>query len=147
MTSEQSMTRIDFHSNVQDKVSHACRLVRKAHLARQRIVLMAEDGDQLRQMNLALWRFSEVDFLPHVLASDVLASRTPIILSDVDCPSWPHFDILLNLSQRTPSGFSRFQRVFEIISQDPQDAAAGRLRYLAYKQQQYPLTHFVAGKS
>lgn len=141
------MTRIDFHSNVQDKVSHACRLVRKAHLARQCVAVMAGDSAQLAQLNLALWRFSDVDFLPHVLAGDVLTSRTPIILSDVDSETWPHFDILLNLSQRTPAGFARFQRVFEIISPDPQDAAAGRLRYLAYKQQQYQLSHFIAGQS
>ncbi|MCX7218374.1 MAG: DNA polymerase III subunit chi, partial [Burkholderiales bacterium] len=27
------MTRIDFHSNVADKISYTCRLIRKAHAA------------------------------------------------------------------------------------------------------------------
>ncbi|RYE96462.1 MAG: DNA polymerase III subunit chi, partial [Oxalobacteraceae bacterium] len=31
-------------------------------------------------------------------------------------------------------------------STDEEDAAAGRARYVAYKRQSYPLTHFVAGK-
>jgi DNA polymerase-3 subunit chi len=55
--------------------------------------------------------------------------------------------MLINLTRRTPAGFERFQRVFEIISTDEEDAAAGRKRYVAYKQQSYPLTHFVAGQS
>ena len=33
------------------------------------------------------------------------------------------------------------------VSTDEDDAAAGRKRYVAYKQQSYPLTHFVAGQS
>ena len=52
--------------------------------------------------------------------------------------------MLVNLTQATPLRFERFQRVFEIISTAEDDAAAGRKRYLAYKQQSFPLTHFVA---
>jgi DNA polymerase-3 subunit chi len=55
--------------------------------------------------------------------------------------------MLVNLTRRTPSQVARFSRVFEIISTDEEDAAAGRKRYVAYKQQSYPLTHFVAGQS
>jgi DNA polymerase-3 subunit chi len=55
--------------------------------------------------------------------------------------------MLVNLTRRTPSSFNRFTRVFEIISTDEDDAAAGRQRYVAYKKQSYPLTHFVAGQS
>jgi len=53
----------------------------------------------------------------------------------------------VNLSRRAPSRVDRFERMIEVISSDEDDAAAGRKRYVAYKQQQYPLTHFVAGKS
>ena len=52
--------------------------------------------------------------------------------------------MLVNLTQAAPAGLERFQRVFEIISTDEEDAAAGRRRYVAYKKQEYPLTHFVA---
>jgi DNA polymerase-3 subunit chi len=142
-----AMTRIDFHTNIPDKVSYACRLARKAYSAGGKLVLLAEDGAQAARLNDALWNLSETDFLPHVLAGDPLAGQTPIIVAAGDDAELPHTDMLVNLSRRTPAGVERFNRVFEIISTDEEDAAAGRKRYVAYKQQSYPLTHFVAGQS
>ena len=141
------MTRIDFHTNVPDKIAYACRLVRKAWWANKRVVLMADDEAQLAELNAAMWTFSPTDFLPHVLAGDALAAHTPIILTDNDEAELPHKDLLVNLSRRAPSGVAQFERMIEVISSDEDDAAAGRKRYVAYKQQDYPLTHFVTGKS
>ncbi len=139
------MTRIDFHTNIPDKLSYACRLARKAYGARGKVVLLAENAEQAAALNEALWTLSDTDFLPHVMASDALAAYTPIIVSDSDSVELPHYDMLINLTRTTPAHVDRFQRVFEIISVDEDDAAAGRKRYVAYKQQAYPLTHFVAG--
>jgi DNA polymerase-3 subunit chi len=141
------MTRIDFHTNIPDKLSYACRLARKAYGARARLVLLAEDVAQATALDQALWSLSETDFLPHVMAGDPLAAVTPIIVTASEDAELPHHEMLINLTRRTPAGFERFQRVFEIISTDEDDAAAGRKRYVAYKQQSYPLTHFVAGQS
>jgi DNA polymerase-3 subunit chi len=141
------MTRIDFHTNVPDKIAYACRLVRKAYAARNRIVLMAEDMEQLADLDEALWTFSGVDYLPHVLCGDALAAETPIVLACSDEAELPHTDLLVNLSSRTPAIFPRFQRVIEVVSSEENDAAAGRRRYVSYKQQEYQPTHFVANKS
>ena len=140
------MTRIDFHTNIPDKLSYACRLARKAYSAGGQLVLLTEDAAQASALNDALWSLSETDFLPHVMAGDPLAAQTPIIVTDSDEAELPHGDMLVNLTRRAPANVDRFQRVFEIISTDEDDAAAGRKRYVAYKQQSYPLTHFVAGK-
>jgi DNA polymerase-3 subunit chi len=141
------MTRIDFHTNVPDKVAYACRLVRKAWAANNRVVLLADDEAQLAELNAAMWTFSTTDFLPHVLAGDALAAHTPIILTGSDEAELPHKELLVNLSRRTPANAAQFERMIEVISSDEDDAAAGRKRYVAYKQQDYPLTHFVTGKS
>jgi DNA polymerase III subunit chi len=141
------MTRIDFHTNIADKLGYACRLARKAYGAKGKLVLLAEDASQAAALDAALWTLSETDFLPHVMAGDPLAPVTPIIVTDSDALEFPHGDMLVNLTRRTPANVDRFARVFEIISTDEDDAAAGRKRYVAYKQQSYPLTHFVAGKS
>ena len=150
------MTRIDFHTNIADKVSYACRLSRKALGARGKLVLLADDAEQAAALDAALWTLSDTDFLPHVMAGDPLAARTPIIVAHAGLfatpeqaaePGLPHFDMLVNLTRATPVLVDRFARVFEIISTDEDDAAAGRKRYVAYKQQHYPLTHFVAGQS
>lgn len=141
------MTRIDFHSNVPDKIGYACRLVRKAHTAQCRVVLLAEDMDSLATLDKALWTFSEFDFLPHVLASDPLALQTPIILTDNDATNYPHHQILINLSNKTPAHFARFERMFEIISSADADKQFGRDRYRFYQQRGYPLTHTVADQT
>jgi DNA polymerase-3 subunit chi len=141
------MTRIDFHSNVPDKIAYTCRLVRKARAANCRIVLLTGDRADLAALDQALWTFSALDFLPHTTADDGLASATPIVLTDSDTADVPHHHILINLSARTPSHFARFERMFEIISTDDADKAAGRERYRFYQQRGYPLTHFVAEKA
>jgi len=141
------MTRVDFHSKVPDKLLYACRLIRKARAADMRVVVFTRDREQLNALDEALWTFSEQDFLPHVWANDPLASQTPVILSDDAEAALPHHQILINLSGQTPAHFARFERLFEIISTDEDDLAAGRERYRQYQQRGYPLTHFVAEKT
>ena len=138
------MTRIDFHTNISDKVSYACRLARKAYGARGKLVLLADDAAQAAALNEGLWTVGETDFLPHALAGDPLAAQSPIIVTSSLEGEFAHYDMLVNLTRTTPHELDRFARVFEIISTDEDDAAAGRKRYSAYKQQSYPLTHFVA---
>ena len=141
------MTRVDFHSKVPDKVLYACRLVRKARAADMKVVVHLEDARQLTAFDEALWAFSEQDFLPHVSAGDALAAQTPVILTHDANDPLPHHQVLINLSQRTPEHFARFERLFEILSTDEEDLVSGRERYKQYQQRGYPLTHFVAEKT
>ncbi|MCC2957177.1 DNA polymerase III subunit chi [Massilia sp. IC2-477] len=141
------MTRIDFHTNIPDKLAYACRLARKAYASKAKVVVLAEDAAQAEALNTALWTVSDTDFIPHVLADDPLADQTPVIVTFDEALPLPHHEMLVNLTRRTPARLEQFARVFEIISVDEDDAAAGRQRYVAYKKQNYPLTHFVAGQS
>lgn len=143
------MTRIDFHSNVPDKIAYACRLVRKARSQNMRVVMLAADAEQLRQLDESLWTFSDLDFLPHVSAGSPLAAQTPIILTEVANAGGelPHYQILVNLSQQPPANFARFERMFEIVAADDDDRLAGRERYRHYQQRGYPLTHYDAEKA
>ena len=140
-------TRVDFHTNIPDKLAYACRLARKAYSAKAKVVLLAEDDAQAEALNTALWSVSDTDFIPHVLAGDPLAAQTPVIVTASETQALPHYEMLVNLTRRVPANVDRFARVFEIISTDEEDAAEGRKRYVAYKKQSYPLTHFVAGQS
>lgn len=141
------MTRIDFYSEIGDKVAYACRLARKAYAARCRVVLFSADAGQSAALDEALWTFSELDFLPHVRADDPLAGQTPILLVDRDDQELPHHQVLVNLSGVLPKNFARFERMCELVSADDADRAAGRDRYRYYQQRGYPLSHFVAGQS
>ena len=95
------MTRIDFHSNVPNKMAYACRLVRKARAAQFRIVLLTRDRSEMAALDQALWTFSEQDFVPHVNAGSPLAEQTPVLLTSAEddaIPALPHHQILINLS-------------------------------------------------
>lgn len=138
------MTRIDFHSNVPDKIHYTCRLIRKARAADCRIVVFDNNRAQLELLNEALWTFSESDFLPHVMMNDPLVAQTPIILTEDTSASFPHHELLINLTQNIPDDYARFTRVIEVISTDQQDTSAGRERYRHYQQQGISLTHTIA---
>ena len=48
------MTRVDFHSNVPDKLAYACRLVRKACAGKMQVVVFLQDETQLHAFDEAL---------------------------------------------------------------------------------------------
>ena len=47
--------------------------------------------------------------------------------------------MLINLLDEQPAFFRRFTRLVEIVSDEPDDAARGRLKWQFYKQQGYTL--------
>ncbi|MEY4862240.1 MAG: hypothetical protein RLZ51_335 [Pseudomonadota bacterium] len=140
------MTRIDFHFNAADRLAYACRLVRKVHRAGHRIVVQCDSPELLRALNEALWTFSPQDFIPHVLATDTLADRTPVLLADDEVSaSLDMHEVLINLGRSTPAGFSRYERLIEVIGLEPADREAGRERWRFYRDRGYPLhTHDLA---
>ena len=143
------MTKIDFHTNVADKITYTCRLVRKARTAalESRIIILLRDKSELAALDQALWTFSAQDFLPHASVDEAIASQSPVVLTDSDSRELPHHDILVNLSGTLPTSFAQFERVFEIITQEPTDTEVGRERYGYYRQRGYAFTHFVASQS
>ncbi len=138
------MTRIDFHVNAPDRLLYACRLVRKAWRSGQRVVVCCDDPARLAAFDTALWTFAPEEFVPHVMASDPLASETPVVLS-ASGEAAPWHDVLVNLGDGPPAGFSRFGRLLEVVGDDGRDRDLGRARYRFYRDRGYPLgTHDVA---
>jgi len=52
-----------------------------------------------------------------------------------------HHDVMINLSAEVPPLFSRFERVAEIVLNDPDALAASRRRWSFYKDRGYQLQH------
>jgi DNA polymerase-3 subunit chi len=133
------MTRVDFHFNVPDKLGYGCRLVRKICQAGHRAVVYCDDPERLSRFDQALWTFAPLSFIPHTMADDRLAARTPVVLTDRVC-DLPHHEVLVNLGSDTPEFFSRFDRLLELVASDDGDRSLGRNRYRFYKDRGYPLT-------
>ncbi|HTI18687.1 MAG TPA: DNA polymerase III subunit chi [Trinickia sp.] len=137
------MTRIDFHTNVGDAVLYACRLARKAYLAGQPVVVLAEPA-RLRAFDERLWTFSPLDFVPHCMADSALATSTPVVLA-ADLEGVPYHQVLLNLGAKVPSQFARFERLLEVVGNDEGELAAGRERYRFYRDRGYELNNYKQG--
>lgn len=138
------MTRIDFHSQVPDKIHYSCRLIRKARAANCQILVLSQSDQQAKELDQALWSFSASDFLPHVMMADPLAANTPIIITTEITNPLPHHDVLINLSQNLPLNFTQFNRVIEVVSQQEDDANTARQRFRMYQQQGIQPSHIVA---
>lgn len=146
------MTRIDFAFGAPDRLRMACQVVRKRFLAGQRLVVYCRDGSRLAAFDRMLWAFDDTSFVPHVLANDPLASETPVVLTAGDpqqaaqaaqpaggdaSPLW-----LLNLDTECPPGFDTFERLLEIVSEDPDDKLAARQRWRVYQNAGHtPVSH------
>lgn len=140
------MTEVSFYTGVPDRQVYACRLLRKTLAAGLRTGVLAPMRF-LERLDQTLWTFEPQEFLPHLLlrpnaAAAALKDRTPILLSDrlddlVGCQA------LLNLEPDIPAGMERFQRVLELVSAEPEQVAAGRQRFKAYKAMGVALQHHV----
>jgi len=154
------MARIDFHSNVSDKLEYACRLTRKIWSATpagepvRHIVMVGEKAD-LKKLDELLWVFSATDFLPHCFIGDEVAIETPILLTDdflsPDLSQLPHADVLIHLGMRMPSDvpglLARFPRIVEVVSINESERLAGRERYKAYRDLGHELHNFDQSKA
>lgn len=132
------MTRVDVHHGIPDKLSYACRLLRKAHRSGASVVVTG-DLSALKALDQALWVFDEQEFVPHVLsAGKPLPERlhaTPIWLTPEPSAAPGARDVLLNLGPDMPADPGRYERVLDLVSRHPEDRQQGRIRWKAYLSQ------------
>jgi len=142
------MTEVMFHFNAPDKVGHACRLLRKAVGTGAKVVVTA-DGALLRELDVALWTFSALEFIPHCMGSSAepaVLAASPVVLTD-SARSSPHQQVLVNLGASVPEGFERFERLIEVVTTEDEDRQRGRQRWKHYADRGYAITrHDLAAK-
>ncbi len=139
----QKVTRVDFyildHSDEQARLRIACRLAEKAWRLSNHIYIHATPA-AAAQIDELLWSFKPDSFIPH--AQLPASKKTPIhIGSDFndDGDIGTHHNLLINIGTDVPRFFSRFERVAEIVTQQPQQLAVSRERFLFYKKRGYAL--------
>jgi DNA polymerase III subunit chi len=136
------MTEISFHFNAPDKLGHACRVLRKAVATGAKVVVTG-DGALLRELDIALWTFSPLEFVPHCLdgaSPAAVLAASPVVLAESP-RSAPHQHVLLNLGSAVPEGFERFDRLIEVVTVQEEDRQLGRRRWKLYAEQGYAIKH------
>ncbi len=135
------MTEVAFHFNVPDKLRYTCRLLRKARLSGAALVVTGEVGF-LQALDGALWNLPPQEFMAHGTDNSPPAVRrhSPVLLS-AQVDDALHHQVLVNVGQEVPPGFSRFERLIEIVSaEDAQDRVQARQRWKYYADRGYTIT-------
>jgi|TARA_B110000240_G_scaffold142843_1_gene158051 DNA polymerase-3 subunit chi len=134
------MTLVGFYvvqtSDPGQRLRVAARLADKAFQRGHRIFINATDEAQATEINELLWSFRPASFLPHGLHGQEHSETIAI--------GWGqepnnHNDLLINLQLEIPSFFSRFARVAEVVTQEPDSLAALRKSWTFYKERGYQL--------
>ena len=154
------MARIDFHSNVSDKLEYVCRLTRKIWSATPegqpvRNIVIVGDRADLKKLDELLWTFSSTDFLPHCFITDEAAPDTPVVLSEnfeiSSLNAIPHADVMIHLGMQMPEDVpglvERFPRIVEVVTVNEAERLAGRERYKAYRALGHELHNFDQSQS
>lgn len=132
------MTRVDFYTHAPDKLELARILTGKAYRQGLRVMIYSPDSRVVADIDKRLWTTPANSFVPHCDCMAAHASATPVVLGEA-ADHLPHDNVLINLHDTTPTFFSRFERVIEIVSQDAADQDAARQRWRFYKQRGYEM--------
>lgn len=132
------MTDVSFYKlsgDLQVALALVCQLAQKAMKMNQQVLCLVADDQTAEQLNKMLWDFQDSSFVPHGIGAD----QKPIAISVKPEPA-DHHSILINLQAEIPTWFSRFERVMEIIYQQPDYEQAKRDNFKFYKERGYPLS-------
>jgi DNA polymerase-3 subunit chi len=141
--------RADFYilteAGASGRLKVACRLAEKAYQTGQRVLIWHSDKDELTRLDELLWTFSDTSFVPHEWVDG--GHDAPVLLSAGAHPAGP-IGVLINLATapEPPPSAAAAERIAEIIAPEPQQRAAARARFRAYRQLGCePVTHTLRG--
>lgn len=135
------MTKIDFYTGCEDKLRTACQLSHKAMRSGMRVIVGTPDTATYHALDQMLWHSPITSFIPHCASHADEAAQTPVLLAQNE-DKFPHHELLISLYAETPSYFSRFERVIEVVGADEADSLRGRARFKFYRDRGYELRHF-----
>ena len=132
------MPKIDFYvtkdNAPQFALRTACRITEKAFSAGHRVHIHMSSEIDCEKLDALLWTFRDRSFIPHEI-SPIPIADCPVTISSEKSPEMTsgHTDFLVNVSDELPENFKQFQRIAEIIDNQPESVHAGRERYRFYR--------------
>ena len=138
------MTRIDFYvgqtSHLRARLILAGKLVEKAYQRGMYVYIHTDNVLTSQRFDDYLWTLQDnISFIPHARVSEP-DQHTKILIGH-DFEPMQHCDLLINLSNSIPNFFARFERLAEVIDQEPSILLAGRQRYQFYRDRGYTLNY------
>ncbi|MEX2353565.1 MAG: DNA polymerase III subunit chi [Gammaproteobacteria bacterium] len=133
------MARTDFYILNGDTTASrfSCAIANKAFLQGNSVFIISADRNEAGIMDDLLWTYHDISFLPHALADDKPAGAPVIIGWPGQIP--PASEVLINLTDTVPNCITEFNRIVEIVADDPAQKERGRERYKYYRDNGYEL--------
>jgi DNA polymerase-3 subunit chi len=136
------MTKIHFHQlqgDREDTITRAlqlvCELANEAGKKQHSVLVYCRDTALVQNLQQDLWQHIPSSFLAHSTNAD---DQAPIYLCSNEEPGDYH-DMMINLDSHTPTWFSRFEHLAELIYGDETQIQTKRERFAHYKHLGYPL--------
>jgi len=136
------MTKVHFHQlqgSSEETIVRAlqlvCELANEAGKRQHSVLIYCRDAGLAGQLESLLWQHIPSSFLAHSTAAD---GSAPIYICSGEEPGDYH-DMMINLDSDTPSWFSRFEHLAELIYGDETQVQTKRERFAHYKHLGYPL--------
>lgn len=130
------MPRVDFYivDDAGDRARWqlACRLTEKAFSQSHKVCITVDSPEEADALDKLLWTFRDGSFIPHDIAKG--DADEPVLIASGDLPAGMS-DVLINLRQRVPEGYERFQRVIEPLDGNAPVRKDGRERFKHYRDQ------------
>lgn len=131
-----------------DKLKYACRIAQKAFLQGLKVFVQTENSEQCQHLDAMLWTFSQRSFVPHAVVNDGVGDweSFPVQLGEqVGEQVGEPAQLLISLTAEPPNSHKQFERIADLITDEPGEKQAGRNRYRYYKEQGIePKTHSIA---
>ncbi len=134
------MTRVDFYvipsADPSARLQVACRLAEKAWRQGMRIFVLCGDEAQRDALDARLWSFRGEAFIPHSAVEEDADAPIALALGE---PPGNHRDLLINLTLEASGFVPNFNRVAELVVEEPAIRQAARENFRRYREQGYPL--------
>ncbi len=142
-------TRVDFYVLAEgarlNRERLICRLVAKAYANGKRVYLHTGTHEEATRLDDLLWTFEDIGFLPHQRAEEGPDPDTPIL---VGCGTEPPATatVLITTAHPVPAFIEHYERVLEVVDQDPERLKRSRQRYREYQARGLnPRKHDISG--
>ena len=130
------MPRVDFYILADQRPNGrpllACRLTEKAHGLGHTVYIHVDNAEEARRLDDLLWTFRDGSFVPHALYPAPAEDASPVLIG-WDADSDASADVLINLATDVPAFFERFDRVAELVNQEPVVLQTSRQRFRVYR--------------
>lgn len=140
------MTDFRVYSGVSNVAAFVARMLQtKLLLAGKRVVIHTESKTAADKLDKQLWNLPDQDsFIPHCLAEDPLATRTPVVISNgrvvglVDLPA----DVLVCLQPTVPDGAISHPNFIVVLNEQLDDCPDFVTELEDHEKQGYKIQRF-----